>query len=419
MSEAEARFATSDRGHNAVSPWAVPAAGWKDILLRTAKESSKDNIGLAAAGVAFYAFLALVPLMGAIVLTYGLVASPATVLKNMQSLTSVMPSDVAKLVGEQLLNVVQSSSGKKGLGLLLAIGIALFGARNAAGAIITSLNIAYEEEEKRGFIKVTLLALGITAAAVVAALGAVGLIAALGFLASVMPDAPAFVLLLIRITSAVLILIGAASAAATLYRYAPSRENAKWSWLTPGTLLSASGWLALSFAFGFYVSRFAHYGATYGSIGGVVALLTMVYLSSYIFLFGAELNSEVEHQTAIDTTTGKADPLGQRGAWSADHVAGDPEDEGNEAGLGDAPTLTRREHSANGDRKPTARERGYLVSRATNRATRIAAGAKIGMGASALSTVGLSLLRKRGYSRPGAVLIVTAVIISLFRRDDG
>lgn len=416
MSETKSKSAASDRGRNAASPWAMPAAGWKEILLRTAKESSKDNIGLAAAGVAFYAFLALVPLMGATVLTYGLFASPATVLKNMQSLTNVMPADVARLVGEQLMNVVQASSGKKGLGLLLGIGIALFGARNAAGAIITALNIAYEEEEKRGFIKVTLLALGITAVAVVAALGAVGLITVLRFLASLMPDAPPFILLLIRIASAALILVGAAAAAATLYRYAPSRENAQWRWLTPGTLLSALGWLALSFAFGIYVGRFAHYGATYGSIGGVVALLTLVYLSSYIFLFGAELNSEVEHQTAIDTTTGKADPLGQRGAWSADYVASGPDDEGKEAGSSEAETSQGQ--PANDDAKLPARDHGYLVSRATNRATQIAGGAKIGMAASALSTIGLSLLRKRGHTGTGAALIATAVTVLLIRRKN-
>lgn len=395
----------------------MPSAGWKEILLRTAKESSNDNIGLAAAGVAFYAFLALVPLLGATVLTYGLVASPATVLKNMQSLTNVMPADVAKLIGEQLLNVVHSSTGKKGVGLLLAIGVALFGARNAAGAIITALNIAYEEEEKRGFIKVTLLALGITAAAVVAALGAVGLITVLRYIAGLMPDAAPYVLQLIRIASGALLLIGAAAAAATLYRYAPSRENAQWRWLTPGTLLSALGWLTLSLAFGIYVSRFAHYGATYGSIGGVVALLTVVYLSSYIFLFGAELNSEVEHQTAVDTTTGKADPLGQRGAWSADNVANGPDDDGKVSGLSELPTGL--EQPPNNVGTLPARHHGYLVSRATSRATQIAGGAKIGMAASALSTLGLSLLRKRGHTKTGAALVVAAVTVSLIRQEDG
>ena len=390
--------------------------GWKEILLRTVREAAKDNVGLAAAGVAFYAFLALVPLMGATVLTYGLVASPETVLKNMQSLTTVMPSDVAKLVGEQLMNVVQSSSGKKGLGLLIAIGVALFGARNAAGAIITALNIAYEEEEKRGFVKVTLLALMITAAGVVTALGAVAAIAVLRFLANFIPGAPPPLLMLIRITSGALILAGAAIAAATLYRYAPSRENAKWRWLTPGTLLSALGWLALSLAFGIYVSRFAHYGATYGSIGGVVGLLTLVYLSSYIFLFGAELNSEVEHQTAVDSTTGQSDPLGERGAWSADHVASGVGDEGKEAEPSDPPTSQRR--PANNVDEVPASDHGYLTSRATNRAARIAGGAKIGMVASAMSTIGLSLLRKRGNAGKGAALIATAATISILRRRD-
>ena len=396
----------------------MPMSGWKDILIRTAKESSKDNVGLVAAGVAFYAFLALVPLMGATVLTYGLVAAPETVLKNMQSLTNVMPADVAKLVGEQLMNVVQSSSGKKGLGLLVAIATALFGARNAAGAIITALNIAYEEEEKRGFIKVTLLALAITASAVIAALGAIAAIAALRFLSSLIPGAPPVVLLLIRIVSGVLVLAGAAAAAATLYRYAPSRQAAQWTWLTPGTLVSALGWLLLSLAFGIYVGKFAHYGATYGPISGVVALLTLVYLSSYIFLFGAELNSEVEHQTAVDTTSGPTDPLGARGAWSADHVADGPNDEGKESGLGKPANDQEANDQPPAAQPASAADHGYLVSRATNRATRIAGGAKIGMAASALSTIGLGLLCKRGRTGAGAALIATAAAVSLLRRED-
>ncbi len=329
-----------DRGRHASSPWKIPLSGWKDVLLRTWKESTKDNVGLVAAGVAFYAFLALVPLLGATVLTYGLIASPETVLKNMESLTSVMPDDVAKLIGEQLMNVVGTAGGKKGLGLLLALAVALFGARNAAGAIITALNIAYEEEEKRGFIKVTLLALAITAAAVAFALVAIVAIAALRFLASLIPEAPPFVLLLIRIVTAIAIGACATAGAATLYRYAPSRAKAQWTWLSPGTALCATGWLLLSVAFGIYVSRFANYSATYGSIGGVVALLTWVYLSSYIFLFGAELNSEFEHQTAKDTTSGSPRPLGNREAWSADHVADGAEGEGKEAEKTEDPALS-------------------------------------------------------------------------------
>ena len=396
----------------------MPLAGWKEILLRTWRESSKDNVGLVAAGVAFYAFLALVPLLGATVLTYGLFASPETVLKNMESLTSVMPADVAKLVGEQLMNVVGTSGGKKGLGLLVALGVALFGARNAAGAIITALNIAYEEEEKRGFIKVTLLALAITAAAVIFALVGVAVITTLRFLTSLIPNAPGFVLLLIRIVTGSLLFAGAIAAAATLYRYAPSRAKAKWSWLTPGTALSAVGWLVLSLAFGFYVARFANYNATYGSIGGVVALLTWTYLSSFIFLFGAELNSEFEHQTAKDTTTGEAQPLGTRGAWSADHVADGADDDDKDSGATATAAPTVKEEPVGDVETPPSPGHPYLVSRATNRAARIAGGAKIGMAASALSTVGLSLLRRKGKAMTGAALIATAAGLSLLRRKD-
>jgi membrane protein len=337
----------------------------------------------------------------------------------MKTLTSVLPADVAKLVGEQLLNVVGTSGGKKGLGLLLALAIALFGARNAAGAIITALNIAYEEEEKRGFFKVTLLALAITAAAVALALASVAVITALRFRASRFPDAPPLVLWLIRATTVLIVAAGAAAAVATLYRYAPSRAKAKWTWLTPGTALSAVGWLLLSVAFGIYVSNFADYGATYGSIGGVIALLTWVYLSSYIFLFGAELNSEFEHQTARDTTTGAPQPLGERAAWSADHVANGAADGGKEAAAAAGPSGQRRasEPLATRPAQPPS-DHAYLVSRAASRAARIAGGARIGMAASALSTLGLSLLRRRGRAKAGAALIATAAGLSLLCRND-
>lgn len=418
LSQARPNAAADDRGRHASSPWRMPPSGWKDVLLRTWRESNRDNVGLVAAGVAFYAFLALVPLLGATVLTYGLVASPETVLRNMKALTSVMPVEVAKLIGEQLLNVVGTSGGKKGLGLLLALAIALFGARNAAGAIITALNIAYEEEEKRGFIKVTLLALTITAATVALALASVAVITALRFLASLLPDAPPLVLWLVRVASVLIVAAGAAAAVATLYRYAPSRAKAKWTWLTPGTALSAVGWLLLSVAFGIYVSNFADYGATYGSIGGVIALLTWVYLSSYIFLFGAELNSEFEHQTARDTTSGAPRPLGAREAWSADHVADGAADEGMGAGTPASHSQRRASEPRAVEAPQPASDHAFMVSRAASRTARLAGGARIGMAASALSTIGLSLLRRKGKAKAGAALIAAAAGLSLLRRSD-
>ena len=360
----------SQSGRTADSPLEIPARGWKQVATRTWKQSSEDNIALVAAGVAFYAFLALVPLLGATVLTYGLLADPQTVASNVKSLTSVMPQDAAKLIGEQLLSVVQTSGGKKGFGLLLAIGIAIFGARNAASSIITALNIAYEEEDRRGFLRLNLLALAITAAA-------------------------------------------------TLYRYGPDRKKAKWEWITPGTVFASVVWLVLTFGFGFYVAHFGNYNKTYGSLATVVILVTWLYLSAYVFLFGAELNSELEHQTVKDTTEGAAKPLGERGAWSADHVAGS--DQPTKPSGGDVSPPKPQ----SGDRPPPEASGSgpsfsgeYVTARAANRAGRLAGLRKVGMISAALSTLGLSLLRKRGSGRAGAALLATAVGLSLLKRED-
>ena len=339
---------TKTAASHAGSPTGFKFKDWKAVALRSWSEASDDNIGLIAAGVAFYGFLALVPLLGAIVLSYGLIADPQTVVRNMQGLTSVMPADTAKLIGEQLMNVVKTSGDKKGLGVLAALAIALFGARNGAGSVITALNVAYEEKEKRGFIKVNALALAITAAAVVVAIVAVVAIAALGHLESLIPGAPDVVLVLGKLLSYVVLGLGGAAATATLYRYGPSREKARWVWITPGSLLAAVCWLLLTLGFGIYVAKFGNYNATYGSLGAVIVLLTWLYLSSYVLLFGAELNSELEHQTSADTTDGNAQPPGDRGAWAADNVAGEGDGEGVTGGR----TSTKPQTAPSGAEQP-------------------------------------------------------------------
>jgi len=380
----------------------MPRGGWKAVLVRTWAETSSDNVGLIAAGVAFYGFLALVPLLGAMVLSYGLVADPQTVIANVRELTSVMPADAARLVGEQLMTVVQSSDGKKGFGLLLALGLALFGARNGAGAVITALNIAYEEEEKRGFIKVNLLALGITAAAVVVALTATVAIAALGKLEDMMPGAPGVVVVIGKIGSYILLLAAGAGAAATLYRFGPSRSRPRWVWLTPGSLLAAGGWLLLSLGFGIYVANFGNYNATYGSLSAVVVMLTWLFLSSYILVFGAELNAELEHQTAQDTTTGAPQPLGSRGSWVADHVAGDKVDRSTPA------ESQRRQHDLAAQ---------LAASRvAAHVGQRVGLG-KAGLATSATATLGLRLLRKRGRARQGVALLGATALAAWLTRE--
>ena len=312
-------------GHAASSPWQMPRRAWKDIVKRTYKRVWDDNVGLVAAGVAFYGFFALLSLLGLIVLAYGFVADPLTVVEHMQALTAVLPSDVAWIIGDQLMNAVRASHKTKGLGILLAFLVATYGGTNGATSVITALNIAYEEKEKRSLWRFYLLAVSMTLSALVVALCALAATAALTFLQHLLPEAAPPLVFAGKIIGYLLLALLAAGIASTLYRFGPSREEAQWKWITPGSLFAALTWLLLTWAFGIYVGRITNYHATYGSLGAVVALLTWMYLSAYAFIFGAELNSEIEHQTARDSTTGRPEPMGVRGAWAADNVATDDE----------------------------------------------------------------------------------------------
>jgi membrane protein len=425
--------AANDKGRSADKPTDIPAPGWKEILLRTWKEAGNDNIGIVAAGVAFYGFLALVPLLGATVLIYGLVAEPQTVLQHASSLTNMLPTDVAQLISQQLMTVVQTSGGKKGLGLAIALAISLWGARNAAGSVVTALNIAYEEEEKRGFVKTNLLAIAMTIGAVLLAIMAGGAIGMLGYLQHLFPDLGPVGAFFWRVLTYLLLGSIAAASAATLFRYGPSREKATWTWLTPGSLTFAIAWIILTLAFGFYVSNFGNYGATYGSLSAIVVLLTWLYLSSYVLLFAAELNSEIEHQTEKDTTDRPNEkPLGSRGAWSADHVAAgttDPDASKKEDGARSQPQSpastpgdgTRGVRAGGAPAASAAADRDeeghpFLTSRVTNKAGRLAGTAKVGMIGSALATLGLGFLRRRGKEGTGAALLAAAAGLALLRR---
>ena len=315
--------APGEKGTHADSPRRIPLAGWKEVLQRTWNESWTDNLGLVAAGVAFYGFLALVPMLGGIVMVYGLVAEPSTVIANMQVLTDVLPDDVAAFIGQQLMDVLRTSEEKKGWGLLVAGLVALYGGANGAGAVITALNVAYEEQEKRSLLRFYAVAVTIAVVAVFLALAALAATTAVGELGELMPDASPAAVALGKGAAYLGLTFAAAAVAATLYRFAPSRHHAQWKWLTPGSIFTAVSWVLFTLAFGFYVTEVTDYNATYGSLGAIIALLTWMYLTAYVFVFGAELNRELEHQTDEDTTVGPREAMGKRGAWAADHLAGD------------------------------------------------------------------------------------------------
>ena len=290
----------------ASKPTEVPPRGWKEIAKKSWAEGGKDNISIVAAGVAFYTFSALVPLLTALVLTYGLVADPAAVAKDMQSITATLPQGASDIVGQQLQSMVQSSGGKTGFALLIAIAIAFYGASKIATSFMTGMNIAWGVEEKRGFVKRTLIALAMVAGIVVALLAAAFAISSISLIEEVLPAAGGFVHFLLRVLS--LLLAGAIVVLmlAVMYRYAPDRPDAKWAWITPGSVLATIVWVIATVGFGFYVSNFGNYNATYGALGAVIVFLTWLYLTAYIILLGAELNAVLEQEVAADPTAAGA-----------------------------------------------------------------------------------------------------------------
>ena len=254
---------------------------------------------------------------------YGLVADVQTLIGTMQTLTRILPNDVAALIGDQLVQAMKSSEGQKGLGLLIAFVVALYGGTNGAGSIITALNIAYEEKEKRSLLKFYLIAMAMTLVAVVLSVVTLAGVTVAAQLEAVVPDASPLLVAAGKAVAYAVLLLVTSGVAATLYRFGPSREKAKWTWITPGSLFTSVSWLLLTVLFGVWVTTVSDYSRTYGSLGATVGLLTWMYLSAYVFVIGAEINGEIEHQTAKDSTTGHPQPLGERGAWAADNVATD------------------------------------------------------------------------------------------------
>ena len=266
--------------------------------MRTWKEAGDDNVGLLAAGVAFYGFLAFVPLLASVVLTYGLIADPQTVAGHIQSLARTLPREAAAIIGDQLQAITGDKEASHGIGLLLAIGLALYGASKGAGAVLTALNVAYEVEESRGFLKSTLMSLAMTAGLAIMVMAAASAMSAIAFIEHLLPFSSPIVHVALQILFSGLALVVVATGIALLYRYGPNRPDAPWRWITPGSAAATLLWLLASFGFGLYVSNFGNYNATYGSLGGVVVFLTWLYLSGYILLMGGELNSELERQQA-------------------------------------------------------------------------------------------------------------------------
>ena len=308
-------------GGQADAPGQIPAQGWKQILKRAWKEQKEDNIGLIAAGVAYYAFTALFPALIAAVTLYGLIADPEEVTAQIRSITDTLPADAASLITTQLTEIANGPSSALGVGLVVSVLAALFSASGGVGNLIKAINIAYDEEETRGFVKLRGLALLFTLGAVLFVVVALALIAVLpvvldniglGGIGGVL----VFVLRWAGLVAFMMV------ALAVLYRYAPDRDAPKFRWVGLGAAVATLLWIVASAGLSFYVNNFGSYGKTYGALAGVVVLLLWLYITAFIVLLGAEINSESEQQTAKDSTKGPEKPKGQRDATKADSGAG-------------------------------------------------------------------------------------------------
>jgi membrane protein len=311
-------------GGRAARPTEIPARGWVQVAKRGWREAKADQVPLLAAGVAFYAFLAIFPALIAIVSIYGLFADPSTIANQLNSLTAALPDEAAQIITDQV-TALSSRRQTLGISLILAVLIALWSASAGISNLLTAINVAYDEEEKRGFVKKRLMSLGLTLAAIVFMVIILALVAVLPPLLKAVFGTGALRWVL-QILGWLVMVVLVAAGLAILYRLGPDRDAPRMKWVSVGAVVATFLWLVASIGFSIYTSTFGNYAKTYGVFAGIVVLLFWLWLTMYAILLGAEINAESEQQTIADTTRGEEKPLGERGAVKADSIPSqDPE----------------------------------------------------------------------------------------------
>lgn len=310
-------------GRDARRPYHIPLRGWWQVAQRVWIESGRDNLSVVSAGCAFFALFAIFPALTALISIYGLTADPATVEQQFSMLADLLPAQAYEVVLEQIRRIAETSGRSLGWSLVVSLGLAFWSATSGTQALFAALNIAYEEPERRTLFQFYLSAFTFT---LVGILGGVIMLLAIVYVPIFFATtgyASEFELF-VKIARWPFLALLVLCLLSLLYRYGPCRRAAKWHWVSMGSAFATLMWLIASAAFSYYVSNFAHFDRFYGSLGAVIILLFWLYISFYIVLLGAEINAELELQTAMDTTAGPPRPLGERGAFVADHVAGGP-----------------------------------------------------------------------------------------------
>ena len=308
-----------DRGRLAASPSDVPAKGWKDILLRVYSNVGDHRVLALAAGMTYYSLLAIFPALAALVAMYGLFSDTSTIAKHLDQVSGFVPSGALDVAREQLTRVASKGSQTLGLTFVIGLAISLWSANAAMKSLFDTLNIVYDEKEKRGFLKLNAISLAFTLATILFVLTALGAVVVLPAVLNYLWLSN-FADLFFRIARWPAMFLVVALGLACIYRFGASRAAPRWRWITWGSVMAAIIWLGASAVFSWYAANFGKFNETYGSLGGAIGFMTWLWISSIVILIAAELDAEMEHQTARDTTTGSPKPLGVRGAYMADTV---------------------------------------------------------------------------------------------------
>jgi YihY family inner membrane protein len=304
-------------GIDAGSPTRIPPAGWKQIVKRAWAENNADNMPIIAGGVAFFGFLAIFPALIALISIYGLVSSPEEAAQQVEEFTAGLPDAAQELITDQVTAVTENAGGALTVSLIVSILAALWSASGGVNNLVKAVNIAYDEVETRNFLKLRALSLGLTLGAVAFVVLTIGLVAVLPIVLDALPLG-GLGTVLAEIARWVALLAVVAGSLAILYRVAPDRDAPRFRWVSLGSVVVTVAWALVSLGFSLYVNNFGSYDKTYGAIAGVIVLMLWLYLTCYLVLLGAEINSEAEHQTAHDTTDGEPVPMGTRDAVKAD-----------------------------------------------------------------------------------------------------
>ena len=318
----DAELLNAGRGRDAQRPRDIPRPGWRDIFWRVYQSMTDDHVSIVAAGCAFFGMLAIFPAIASLVSIAGLVLDPAAVESQISAVAAALPQDAASILTDQAKKVAAGGAGL-GFAAILGLVLALYSASAGVKTLMEGLNIVYEETEARSFLKRNVVGLALTLLLIVGVLMAFAVvIVAPAVLANV--GLGQTVEAWITYARWPIMAVFVAAGLSVLYRQAPSRARPRWRWVLPGAVLATVIWTLFSILFSIYVRNFGSYNETYGALGGVIILLTWMWLSAFIILMGAELNAEMEHQTARDSTTGREKPMGSRGAVKADTVGRKP-----------------------------------------------------------------------------------------------